>query len=302
MGRAGTVSMVTILAAASQANLLLSALPKTNVALVDQSSLIVWDPATKTEHLVQTSTFLSKANRFDIIVPTPTMPKVETIGPTVFDRLMNVLHPATDLVDFGGQQTPTQPVKAPSVGYLKTTSLKASDVVALYEWMDKNGYKPSMDQRKWLETYVVKGWYLTMLQVQTNEESFRTLPIRLSFKTNAPVAPTSTPDHTWLAGVRRQTFLLSPENRDGYYSLKKSWSAEPESHAYVTTTITERLMKDLKLASNDLPGKAWVNRFVEMGKESTSPDDLVFLPKTAVKKQTKARKPTEKPTGSRSGY
>ena len=44
------------------------------VYVIEESAVIVWDPATKTEHFIRRATFHGKAGDFGFLVPTPSVP------------------------------------------------------------------------------------------------------------------------------------------------------------------------------------------------------------------------------------
>ena len=49
--------------------------PDTTVRIADQEILVVWNPATKTEHFIRQASFRSQAKGFGFLVPTPTPPQ-----------------------------------------------------------------------------------------------------------------------------------------------------------------------------------------------------------------------------------
>ena len=57
------------------------------VDVVEESAVIVWDPATKTEHFIRRATFGGEARDFGFLVPTPAVPVLAEVGNDVFDRM-----------------------------------------------------------------------------------------------------------------------------------------------------------------------------------------------------------------------
>ena len=80
------------------------------VAVADESALIVWDEATKTEHFVRRARFEGTAYDFGFLVPTPTRPQLAEADETLFDDLSALTaakivyetrEVARDVFDFG---------------------------------------------------------------------------------------------------------------------------------------------------------------------------------------------------------
>ena len=55
--------------------------------------IILWDAATKTEHLIRKASFKSDADEFGFLVPTPTQPKLAEAGSAAFPFLFKLTEP-----------------------------------------------------------------------------------------------------------------------------------------------------------------------------------------------------------------
>ena len=164
------------------------------------------------------------------------------------------------------------------VGNLKATTIKASDVIALSDWMTKNGYKANAAQRKWLETYVQKRWYLTALQVNSESDALKTSAVRLSFKTEVPVVPYTCPQNTWVAGIKQEMFLISPTPLQGTVGGKTIWNSRLMGHTFLSKSDTVKFAKSLGLAPKEIPVQSWVSRYLDINSADDAADDLYFLP------------------------
>ena len=284
-------SMASFLAASTHANLILSALPRPQIGLVRQSNIIVWNPETKVEHLVRSSAFISNAECFDFLTPTPTIPTVQPVAYHSFMSLFSLMHPPKK--NRAEQIQPIEPLdpnfgtlirkdvevaKVTRIGNLVATTFRASDVIALSDWLKKNGYRPSAAQNRWLEKYVEKRWYLTAIKVASEDPNIETDAVRLSFKTNVPVNPYYAPEKSWLQDVWQELYVVSPMQLQGYVGAKTLLDAKPDSHAFMTTEAQKNLAAELKLDLKQIPKKAWVNRFVENGPATNTSDDIYFYP------------------------
>ena len=50
------------------------------VVNADQTVILLWDPATKTQHFIRQASFKSGADDFGFLVPTPTQPELDESG------------------------------------------------------------------------------------------------------------------------------------------------------------------------------------------------------------------------------
>src|SRR5687768_14117180 len=57
------------------------------ITIAEESAVIVWDPATKTEHFIRRATFQGEAKDFGFLVPTPAVPTLTAVDDGIFDFL-----------------------------------------------------------------------------------------------------------------------------------------------------------------------------------------------------------------------
>ena len=63
------------------------------VVNADQSVLLIWDPATKTEHFIRKASFKADGHDFGFLVPTPSRPELSESGNEAFPYLANLTRP-----------------------------------------------------------------------------------------------------------------------------------------------------------------------------------------------------------------
>ena len=63
------------------------------VVNADQSVILVWDSATKTEHFIRRASFRSEADDFGFLVPTPSQPELAESGNDAFPLLQKLTEP-----------------------------------------------------------------------------------------------------------------------------------------------------------------------------------------------------------------
>ncbi len=294
-GRLAMSSALGMLAVNSQACLLLSAFARPQVALLAKSNMVVWEPASQTEHLVLSLALLSKSSDFDIIIPTPTKPSVAVVGQQPFAAMYSVLHPAPDIDTLIRQGLPkltgNEPAEdvEPKDRYardLKVQTIQASDVVGLTSWMEKMKYKPSDSAKAWLQRYVDRRWYLTAVHVKSTYDMFKTDGVRFSFKTDMPYCPNYTTNSTWANSVRQELYVVSPTQLKVMVG-KNPWKGQPMTYSYLGEHSSSVLAKHLKVADKSIPKNSWLSWAVEVGNNNSASDDLYFVPDKPVKPTTK---------------
>src|SRR5881296_2056014 len=63
------------------------------VVNADQTVVIIWDAATKTQHFIRQASFKSEADDFGFLVPTPSQPELEESGNETFPFLLKLTEP-----------------------------------------------------------------------------------------------------------------------------------------------------------------------------------------------------------------
>ena len=292
IGRIGSFGVALVLTANSFGTMVLSAMMRPQVGLVTQSNLLIWDPATKTEHLIQSSSFVSEARKFDFLVPTPSIPRVREVGDAPLGFVTSLINPPrpprpapipepeTDLGPSIGIviREGVEVKQVVLVGNLKATTIRASDVIALSDWMAKNGYIASQSQNQWLEKYVQKRWYLTAFQVNSESDALRTSAVRLTFKTDVPVLPYTSPQNSWISGIKQEMFLVSPVPLQGTVGGKSLWGGKLVGHTFLSKASTPKFAKGLGLAEKEIPALSWTNRYLDESPVDGATDDLYFFP------------------------
>jgi hypothetical protein len=199
--------------------------------VADEAALIVWDEATKTQHLVFRVSFLSQGENLCFLVPTPSEPKVGKADDEVFTKLAK-LTAAKEVkrkltrqermqMDpyYGGMPPPhtrttmpTEPLRVVGtgrVGYLEHATLQASSATDLEDWLKKNGFDFRLELREWLREYVGKKWHVTAFKFSKAAPAIGAAPpppgpvassselsssaIRMTFKTDQPTYTYSEP-------------------------------------------------------------------------------------------------------------
>ena len=193
------------------------------IAVVEESAVIVWDAATKTEHFIRRSIFHGKGRDFGFLVPTPTAPTLAEVDDGIFETLEErtrpeVVHVTKKRVDFTpfllmygmrsdgmttGAAAPVEVLSSQKVAGYDAVVLAATDATALQKWLAEHGYASTPDLVEWLDAYVQRQWKITAFKV----DAARTSAVKMSFATDRPFFPYREP------ASQRRLASEKPENR-----------------------------------------------------------------------------------------
>jgi len=200
------------------------------VVNADQTVIILWDAATKTQHFIRQASFTSAAANFGFLIPSPGKPELDESGDAAFSYLRNLTEPEV-LVrprpsgGFGFGCSAPAGLAAPKsvtvveekrVAGFDAVVLKADSAEALTDWLSENRYEFSPEVKAWAVPYIEKGWHITALKVakdaagevkaaaaaaegeppadEIKKDSVAASSLRMSFKTDAPLFPYREPD------------------------------------------------------------------------------------------------------------
>ena len=133
------------------------------VAIANESAIIIWDEQAKTEHFIRRASFVSDADDFGFVVPTPTQPELAEASDDSFKHL-EMLFAKTPTKGKGGGKGGGKgaPAEAPKVEVLDekrvanqhVVVLKANDVDALGKWLTDHDYEFSADLKDRVKPYI----------------------------------------------------------------------------------------------------------------------------------------------------
>lgn len=186
------------------------------VRIADEEALIVWDERTKTEHFVRRASFVSSADAFGFLVPTPTKPDLGEVDSALFTKLAALLAPPILHQTAGVELEPgctamwmlargdksAAPTAAAPVRVLDTQRvagfdavvLAADDPAALSAWLKDRGFAEGPTLTAWLAPYVANGWIITAFKIAdakgaAGARSIGTSSVRMSFAAERPFYP-----------------------------------------------------------------------------------------------------------------
>ena len=250
-----------------------------------QTNIVIWDPATKTEHFVRNAEFFTEAKDLGFIAPSPTEPELAEASKEAFDTLAR-LEPPRAMEDAAKDDRPTEAatggpvsvIRVQDVAGYRATVLRATDSAALAAWMKQNGYRTTPAIEKWTEFYISKDWYLTAFKVQAKEGEAATGVVRMTFKTEKPFNPYYVPSDN--VGRGRPSplmlFFVAPGRFKGTVGDSGAWAAGKRWEAELTSSASRELAQHLKLDREAIPANCTVANYMDGSFPNAAGDDVYF--------------------------
>ncbi len=279
------------------------------VVNADQTVILVWDAASKTEHFIRRASFKSDADDFGFLVPTPQKPDLDESGDAAFPLLAKITAPEVitkPRPSSGGgcsgcglmrskSETATASAPAKSVEVLeeKTVAgfhasvLEAASASALVGWLKDHGYAYSPEVEAWAKPYVDGGWKITALRVakdgaSKSEQRVAAASLRLSFKTDRPLFPYREPDPTQAApavgavGRLLRIYFVGDARYDGETAKELPWTGTVAWSGKVAPADRDKALGLLGLPPGSTPAEWWLTEFEDPWPYRKNPADLYF--------------------------
>jgi hypothetical protein len=288
------------------------------VVNADQTVIILWDAAAKTQHFIRQASFKSDADDFGFLVPSPTQPELDESGNEAFPflaeitapEIQNVARPRQGL-SCGCSAPPTtgsatadaEPVRVldeKQVAGFDAVVLEADSATALIDWLRENGFAYSPEIEAWAKPYVEQGWKFTALKVakdQPQQDSSRVAAaaLRISFQTDRPLFPYREPDYKGSAerlGASERLlriYFLGDARYEGELNQYQPWSGKVAWADKLDDTARSLILGFLNLPETTGPTEWWLTEFEDNWPYKIAPADLYFA--SAVKQDAVKRPP-----------
>jgi hypothetical protein len=275
------------------------------VVNADQTVILIWDPTTKTEHLIRRASFKSEADDFGFLVPTPNRPELDESGNEAFGYLLKLTEPEKKRVprSSGGmgcgcgavprgalETAPPMVVRVleeKRVAGFNATVLEATSATALVDWLKSNGYAFSPEVEAWAKPYVEADWKITALKVARGpdgkgDKHVAAAALRLSFKTDRPLFPYREPESTRSAVALGATqrllriYFISDARHEGTLTQEVPWTGHVAWAGKLKPEDRKQMLELLKLPETTGPAAWWLTEFEDNWPYKTAPADLYF--------------------------
>lgn len=169
-----------------------------------EEALIVWDPATHTEHFIRSAQFDTDQTDFGFIVPTPSEPELAPVDSAVFETMVAnyedarprhfevpwLLGMTLKAASRGAMPSSgVQVLKEQRIGGLDVVVMKASDAISLRAWLEDHQFRVRPAFEKWLTHYVEAGYVFSAFRYTSNGKPVANTALRFSFQTDRPFYP-----------------------------------------------------------------------------------------------------------------
>jgi hypothetical protein len=272
------------------------------VVNADQTVIILWDAATKTEHFIRKASFKSQADDFGFLIPTPAQPELEESGNEAFSYLQRLTEPERQKqprpsgtscgCDAGPPHSATlskavNVLEEKLVAGFHAAVLEAQSADALVRWLKENGYAFSSEVKAWAEPYVEAGWKFTALKVVKDQDakdmqSVAASALRMSFKTDRPLFPYREPDSKDSAqalGAKQRllrVYFLADARYQGELAKDVAWTGNVAWANKLNPVDRAKTLELLHLPATTAPEEWWLTEFEDPWPYRTAPADLYF--------------------------
>jgi hypothetical protein len=265
-------------------------------------ALIVWEPATHTQHFIRRASFRTSADDFGFLVPTPTKPTLAEASDEVFPMLAKITapevvekpRPSNPGCGIGCSKSAPYPGMAASkvevleekhvAGY-KAAVLAASDADGLATWLKDHGYDFSPELVDWAGVYSKEGWIVTAFKVEKAEPNAAraaTSAVRMTFTTDRPFFPYREPVQKPGTSPTSQDrmlriFFLGEERMQGTFGDKTTpWGGKTVWANPITAADRDNVIKALRLPENAGSMVTWLTEFEDSSSPRPAAGDLYF--------------------------
>lgn len=273
------------------------------VVNADQTVIILWDAANKTQHFIRQASFKSEGEDFGFIVPTPTQPTLGESGDEAFAFLRKLTEPkivkqsrsrglscgcggALSTDPKGAAEAVTVLDEQTIAGY-RAAVLEATSGDALANWLKQNAYAYSPEVAVWAKPYIENGWKFTALKVarkvgEAKNANVATSALRLSFQTDRPLFPYREPDNVVVAkslGAHTRLlriYFLSNARYEGQLTKETPWTGKVAWSGELTDDHRAKILEHLNLPANTPTGKWRLTEFEDRWPYAVAPADLYF--------------------------
>jgi hypothetical protein len=275
------------------------------VVNADQTVILIWDAATKTEHFIRQASFKSEAEDFGFLVPSPSQPELEESGNEAFGFLLKLTEPEVKKVrqpstgvgcgcgaDIGSKRADTAPanvrvLEEKLVAGFNAVVLEADSTTALVGWLKTNGYAFSPEVEAWAKPYVESGWKITALKVakskdQIQDKTVAASALRMSFKTDRPLFPYREPDYKKSAqdlGAKNRLlriYFVGEARYQGDLTADDPWTGRVAWAGKLQPKDRKKALELLKLPEKSTPPECWLTEFEDEWPYRVAPADVYF--------------------------
>jgi hypothetical protein len=259
------------------------------VDIAEESALILWDAARKTQHFIRRATFETAGADFGFLVPTPTVPELTEADDDAFAMLERITRgppqaeprksPAPAAA--AAQAAVTVIATARLAGY-EAAILSARDATGLDRWLKQHGYHSSPELLEWYRPYIRRKWIITAFKIDKDSAELgriQTSAVRMTFRTDRPFFPYREPKSASAGRKPRllRIFVLAKERVEGRIGRRGAWPGRAVWSRPIREEERSLLLRLLDLPATTAAGALRLTEFVDASSPRPGTDDLFFL-------------------------
>jgi hypothetical protein len=289
--------------------------PGERVDVADETALIIWDEATKTEHFIRSASFVGSAYDFGFLVPTPTKPDLNEADSELFANLAAITKPKVEYrlepqIPFGCGGGVASTARSPAdelpagvvvldkkrvggfvatvLGFRKDKKQDLKDAAADFlDWLNRNQYAVRPDLEEWLLPYIRDDWVITAFKVALsgqNNKGLKTSTVRMSFQTEKPFFPYREPadqrdEKAWNVPRLLRVFIAARQRMAGKLGNgTSSWPAQTKWANALKDEERLDILKRAKLTDSTAPERWWLTEFEDRSTPRPGTDEVYFEP------------------------
>jgi len=264
------------------------------VQIAEESAIILWDTATKTQHFIRSAAFRTEAKDFGFLVPTPSIPELAEADEAAFQYLDFITEPPEPR-PAAVAAAKSEPPKAaePTVVVVATAKvagmdaavLAANDAGALDRWLKAHGYASSPPLMAWAKVYIDRNWYITAFKISAGSVQARRLEagaVRMSFKTEQPFFPYREPQQPAKATLPPtarllKVYFIGDGRYDGVLETGMAWPGRPAWSGTLAAEQRAQLMRHLRMPADAAATATRLTLFRDLSDPRPGTADLNFI-------------------------
>lgn len=265
---------------------------------ISHRAIIIYDSENQKIGLIPQISFKGRPQDFAVVVPTPSVPKLNSVSSTIFYDVEYLTSPitrwredgfgcsyvtgtaedSTSRVDYGEISI----INEKTIGAFDTVTLSASDPDALINWLKENGYRFSSNDKSILDYYIQKGWVFTAMKF--NEPALMDTPCNINpiifrYSANSIVYP-----------IRLMSINTEDSTNLVIYVLSNSKMTFPNAVVEYANNIDDNELKEIEKNYPAFAGLIGQNRYLTKLKRTFSimeMDSDIEITKSADNKEYK---------------
>ena len=264
------------------------------VQIAEESAIILWDAAAKTQHFIRSAAFRTEAKDFGFLVPTPSVPEIAEADQSAFQYLDGITRPpmAREAVAVAaapaaakGAEPQVVVVATAKVAGMDAAVLAANDVGALDRWLKQHGYASSAPLMEWAKIYIDRNWYITAFKISAGSVPARRLEadaVRMSFRTEQPFFPYREPQQVAKATTPPtarllKVYFVGDGRYDGVLENSMAWPGRPTWSGSLTAEQRTELMRQLRMPADAAASAGWLTLFRDFSDPRPGAADINFM-------------------------